>query len=281
MASIDQVEYWNNEGGARWKAGAERTSEIFEPLREQLLHFSAVQQGERVLDVGCGTGRTTIELAKRVGAHGRVVGLDVSRVLLEVAQEAIAEAKTANVDLVLADAATHDFGADRFDVLFSQFGIMFFAEPVAAFSNLRRALVPSGRVALACWREIEVNPWISLPYEASKRFAPPLEPTPPGAPGPLAFADSKRFERILSDAGFVDVRMKPHDQALLVTTADRLDATANYLANIGLAGRILANVDPKTKTRATTAIREALRERATPTGVYLPSGIWLVSARSA
>ncbi|MBV8423632.1 MAG: methyltransferase domain-containing protein [Candidatus Eremiobacteraeota bacterium] len=278
MSCSEQVAYWNNEGGTRWKAAAERTAEIFVPVTQRVIDAAAPSPGERVLDIGCGTGRTVIELARRVGAEGRVVGLDVSSLLLSVAREKLAHAGITNAELLFADASTHNFGDERFELLFSQFGVMFFGDPTAAFANLRRALVKDGRIVFACWREMQANEWFWVPLEAAKRFAPAPPQVPPGAPGPLAFADPARVEQILTDAGFVDVQIQQHDESLVIG-AD-LAAAASYAASIGPAGRVLADVDPKTKTDATTAIADAFRAYATPAGVRLSGSIWLVCART-
>jgi SAM-dependent methyltransferase len=282
MAQADQVAYWNNEGGARWTQFAERTSTLFIPLTDALMRVATPQSGERVLDVGCGTARTSIELAMRVHpGNGSVLGLDVSRVILDAARGNVARAGVEGVELLLADASTHNFAGDRFDLLFSQFGVMFFSDPVAAFANLRRALKPGGRVAFACWRRLEDNPWFSIPVQEAKRFAPPPEPMPPDAPGPLAFADRNRVERILAEAGFSAIAIEPHDEDLFLGPVDQLDDATFMLARIGPAGRLLDTVDENVREAAADAIRISLQKRATPAGMYLGSGIWLVTARNA
>lgn len=278
MASVDQAAYWNNEGGTRWKAAAERTAKIFTPITKALIDAAAPKAGERILDVGFGTGYTVVALSRLVEPGGTVVGVDVSRLLLDVARETLAAAGVRNAELVLADASTHEFGAE-FDLLFSQFGLMFFSDPVAAFANLRRALKPDGRMAFACWCEMQANEWFWVPLEAAKRFAPPPEPIPPDAPGPLAFADPKRVERILTDAGFSGVEIRRRDEKLVI--GDDANLAANYAANIGPAGRVLANVDAVTKAAATEAMAAALRDYWTPTGIRLAGSIWLVTARKA
>ncbi len=276
MVSSDQVEYWNNEGGARWTKFADRTTTLFIPLTGALLRTAAPQPGEHVLDVGCGTARTTIELAKAV-RPGRVVGLDVSRVILDAARDNIARAGVEGVELVLADASRHAFSGSV-DLVFSQFGVMFFSVPVTAFANLRRALKPNGRIVFACWRSMEENPWFSVPFAEAKRFAPAPQPAAPDAPGPLAFADAKRVERILTEAGFSDITITPHDEQLLIGNLDQLDDAKFMLARIGPAGRLLDGVDENARRAAEDAIGIALQKRASESGMYLGSGIWLVSA---
>ncbi|HTX03229.1 MAG TPA: class I SAM-dependent methyltransferase [Candidatus Acidoferrales bacterium] len=278
MAIVDQFEYWNNDGGARWTKFAERTTTLFIPLTDALLRSANPQPGEHVLDVGCGTARTTVELAKAVGS-GRVVGLDISRVILDAARANVERSGAKNIDLILSDAATQAF-TERFDLLFSQFGVMFFDDPVAAFRNLRRALKPSGRVAFACWRSMEENPWFSIPLAEAKRFAPPLPPVPPETPGPMAFADGKRVERILTEAGFSDITVVPHDEQLMIGSLAQLDDAKFMLSRIGPAGRLLDSVDENSRRAAEDAIGIALQKRASADGMRLGSGIWLVSGRN-
>ena len=277
-SQVDQFEYWNNEGGERWTKFAARTTTLFIPLTDALLRAAAPKPGEVVLDVGCGTARTTVELSKAV-RPGRVVGLDIPSVILDAARANVGRAGAEGIELILADAATHAF-TEKFDLVFSQFGVMFFEDPVAAFANLRRALKPNGRITFACWRTMEENAWFSVPFAEAKRFAPPPQPAPPDAPVPLAFADAKRVERILGDAGFSDIAIAPHDEQLLIGNLDQLDEAKFMLSRIGPAGRLLDTVDENARRTAEDAIGIALQKRASASGMHLGSGIWLVSARS-
>jgi len=278
VAAVDPIAYWNNEGGARWKVNAPRIAAIIAPITARLLRFAAARPGERILDTGCGCAGTMLELARRAGPTGRVVGLDVSATLLGVAEEALAAATLPNVRLILADAATYDFGAERFDLVFSQFGVMFFRDPVAAFANLRGALAPGGGLAFACWRDLEANPFFSVPLEAATPFSPPLPPAPPDAPGPLAFCESERIERILGAAGFSHVQIVRHDEDLLLGKTADIDATARESATMGPTARLLADADPDKKEAAIKAIAQAYRRHAGPSELRLGAGIWLVSA---
>jgi SAM-dependent methyltransferase len=242
--------------------------------------FAAPREGERVLDVGCGTAGTVIELARRVGPQGRVTAFDVSAILLDVAKKNVADAGIATVELVLGDAATHDFAAGAFDVIFSQFGLMFFNESVPAFANLRRALASTGRIAFSCWRDIDANPWLKVPYEAALPYAPPTEPPSPNAPGPLAFADGERVKQILADAGFSEIVCTAHDAELDFGESHEVGAAADHLAHIGLVGRLLGTVDPAAKWGAIAEIAKALQSYGSPErGIRIRAGIWLVSAR--
>lgn len=279
MACIDPITYWNEEGGRRWTTFAHRTVVLFAPLTEKLIGLASPRAGEQVLDVGCGTGATVLELARHVGPQGHVLGVDVSHIIAAMAKAAVAAQGVTNAEILVADAGRHDFPSGAFDLVFSQFGVMFFVDPVAAFKNLRRALRPNGRLVFGCWRDMEDNPWFTVPLEAAKPLAPPLEPPPPDAPGPLAFKDRKRLESILNGAGFSDVTISRQDQ-LLRMGAPNERAAAEHAANAGPTARLLASVDPTVKLKAIDAIARALESYTSEDGIRLGSSIWLVSAKA-
>lgn len=278
MACVDPIAYWNEEGGRRWTAFAERRTKLFAPIRRALIGFAAPRAGEHVLDVGCGTGATVFELARRVSPGGRVVGVDVSRIIAAMAQDGLDREKLANAEILIADAATHRFPAGAFDLVFSQFGIMFFTDPVAAFQNLRRALKPNGRLAFGCWRQMEDNACFTVPFGAAKQVAPAMEPPPPDAPGPLYFKDRARIEDVLARAGFSHVTVQRHDE-LLRFGGPGEHAAAEHAAHSGPTARLLANVDPSVKEKAIEAIAKALEPYTSQDGICLGSSIWLVSAK--
>ena len=142
------------------------------PILQATLERAQLRQGERVVDIGCGTGASSIALAERVGPSGQVLGVDVSAPMLARAAERLPPG--APVKFVRADATTYRFESAAFDLLFSRFGVMFFAEPARAFANLRTALKPSGRLAFACWRKFDENPWLQVPLRAALEHVPPL-----------------------------------------------------------------------------------------------------------
>jgi SAM-dependent methyltransferase len=173
-----------------------------------MLDAAALRPGERVLDVGCGHGTSTIAAAERVAPGGRVVGVDISAAMLEPARQAAAEVD--GVEFLEADAQVHPFPVGSFDSVISQFGTMFFADPGAALGNLRRALRPAGRLAFVCWQEPLRTGWIAV----SMGVAVPLLGRPPdlgdpGAPGPYAFADGNRLRHLVTGAGFESVTLEP------------------------------------------------------------------------
>ena len=271
----DQIAFWNGPGGARWVAGQARIDVMLAPVLGALLRHAAVRPGDAVLDIGCGSGAATIELARRVGPTGRVVGLDVSAPMLACARER--SAGIANIDFVGADAAVHRF-AEPFDLLFSRFGVMFFGDPVAAFANLRRALKPGGRLVFACWRDFDENLWMKVPLKAAYAHVPKLPPVGPEDPGPFAFADRDRVTRILAGGGFVAPRFTPADLMLDLSAGGGLAAAVEQATTVGAASRAMQDQPETAREAATEAIREALAPYVAGDQVLLPGTIWLVDA---
>jgi SAM-dependent methyltransferase len=195
-----EITYWNSAAGRRWVERQQSQDVVLGPILQATLERARLRQGERVVDIGCGTGASSIALAERVGPSGQVLGVDVSAPMLARAAERLPPG--APVNFVRADATTYRFESAEFDLLFSRFGVMFFAEPARAFTNLRTALKPSGRLAFACWRKFDENPWLQVPLRAALEHVPPPPRPGPEDPGPFAFASEQRVHGILSDAGF-------------------------------------------------------------------------------
>jgi SAM-dependent methyltransferase len=188
-ANADQAEYWNSPSGQRWITYQEALDRRLAPVTELLLERADVRGGECVIDVGCGTGATTLRLAAAVGAHDSVLAVDISESLLAAARRRCLEGGHANVRLIRADAQTHRFERACHDLVTSRFGVMFFDDPIGAFRNLARALRPGGRLAFAAWGPLEANPWFALPLQVGVERLGPPQPQPPRAPGPLALSE--------------------------------------------------------------------------------------------
>jgi SAM-dependent methyltransferase len=274
--NADQVAFWNGPAGQRWTDRQQAQDTMLAPVSDILIDRAAAGAGERIVDVGCGCGATSIALAERVGPTGHVLGIDISAPMLGRARQ-IAQ-KGLPVDFILGDATVYPFVTGSFDLLVSRFGVMFFAEPVVSFANLRRALRPSGRLAFACWREPRENPWMMTSLQAVYQHVPKLPRPGPEDPGPFAFASEQRVTGILRDAGFSGIAMEPCHLSLDVATGRGLDAAVEAALEIGPAARALEGQPGDVITAATHSIRDALAPFVRGQSVPLPASIWIVTA---
>nr|WP_314526588.1 methyltransferase domain-containing protein [uncultured Brevundimonas sp.] len=275
---------WNGENGRRWVENQDRLDRMLAAYGQALGRAADPAAGDHVLDVGCGAGATTFDMAARVGPSGRVVGLDISAPLigraLDLAAERTAKREGA-VEFRLADAVLADFAPD-FDRIVSRFGVMFFDDPAAAFANLRGALKPGGRLVFVCWRGAAENDWTRLPMSAIRHlaFTPPPDPE---APGPFSFGDRARIKRILVDAGYADIEIRPFDSPVhfgVGDTADTaLDDAVDHAIRVGPLERALRGVSDTVRAQALAAVRLAFVDKLRPDGVWIDGAAWIVSAR--
>jgi len=279
--NAEQIKYWNDISGPKWVALHEIVDRQIHPLGQAAMDAAGIGAGDRVLDIGCGCGATTADIARRVGAQGAAVGVDVSAVMLEQAQAVTRNAGLSQARFEHADAQTHGFAPGSFNVLFSRFGVMFFSDPTAAFANLCQALEPGGRLGFVCWQAITDNPWMLVPLAAAAQHITLPTPPPPGSPSPFAFADAERERRILTQAGFVDVAVAPHTQELTIGAGADLDETVNFLLEMGPTGSALRQAQPEARPAVASAVRDALRPYVTADGVRMNSAAWIVTARRA
>ena len=274
MTSNDeQIRFWNAEGGAQWVRAQGQLDAMMRGITTELLTTADPRAGENVLDVGCGCGDTSLQLMKLVGGGGSVTGLDVSEPMLAEAVRRAALQGGRQMSFVKADAATYDF-LPTFDLMISRFGVMFFANPTAAFENLRKALKPRGRVCFVCWREARENEWVRLPVEAASLHAPQL-PTPrPEDPGPFSFAAPARVRRILAGAGFGEIALRPFDTP--VELGQDLEGAVSHLQELGPLSRILREASPPQRSNAVAAVRAALAPFAKREPFTLNAAVWVV-----
>lgn len=278
-ANAGQREFWNSPHAQKWLLNADLLDAAMAELTERLLHLGDPKPGERVLDVGCGAGTTTLAMAERVGPTGRVLGLDISEVLAGQANRRLAAAGFANAEVVLADAQTEAVPETGFDLMVSRFGVMFFDDPAAAFRNLRAALRPGGRAVLAAWSGMAMNPWFSIPRAAAADRLGDVAPTPPREPGPMAFEDVGYFADLLTRAGFSDVTVDAAE--LDFRFAGPVREAGDLISSLGPAARIMreyngTSEDAEAIAEATTA---ALAPYATDAGVSIPACLNIASAR--
>jgi SAM-dependent methyltransferase len=273
---------WQQEAGRKWVRLQEQTDAHLSPLGQLAIDALALHPGEHVLDVGCGAGQSVLQLASLVGPRGSVVGVDISEPLLDRARNLVGEHRQQNVELLLANAAMHDFQG-TFDAVYSRFGVMFFADSVAAFANLRKALRSGGRLAFVCWQSLERNDWATLPLTAVREVAPDqpsLEASEPGVPGPFCFSDPALVERVLNRAGFVGVGVEPHENLVPFSAAHTTEAAVEHALNLGPAARFVATAEAALMPRFRAALARALAPHVRQDGLHLMARTHVVTARN-
>ncbi len=271
-----QAEYWSGTGGQRWVDRQEHQDQVLRPVSDLLTAAAQAKPGDRVIDVGCGCGATTIGFAARVRPQGEVLGLDVSEPMLVRARERASP--DLPVRFVHADATVFDFAPAWADLIVSRFGVMFFADPARSFANLRKGLKRGGRLTFACWREAKQNPFFIVPLREARKHAPPLPEMAPEAPGPFAFADEARVRRILSEAGYADIVLTPQDLDLDIAAGRGLDTAVAAALAIGPTSRILSEQSEAVRAAAAADIRTALAAQVRGDSVPLGAAIWVVTA---
>jgi ubiquinone/menaquinone biosynthesis C-methylase UbiE len=274
----DQIEYWNTEAGRAWTARQESWDTAMKPFSDASLIRAQVAAGERVIDIGCGCGATSLQLADLVGPKGKVLGVDVSKPMLNRAKQR--GAGNPALSFAEADATTYAFERGAADLLFSRHGVMFFAEPERAFANLRSALKPSGRLAFSCFRSPKENGLITTILNTVAPFVPPLPKMNPDDPGPFAFQDPERVKRILTAAGFKSIQLEPVDVQSDISNGKGMDEALVNAMEIGPASRALSGASADTRAKAEAALRTAFTPLQKDGKVLLGAGLWIVTAKS-
>ena len=266
--------YWNDAGGRAWVEHQGLMDRLNQPVGDIIAERADPGAGARVMDVGCGAGATTLDMARRVGPDGLCVGVDVSESLLELARRKARLEAVGNADFLRADAGTHDFGGSTFDAAISRYGVMFFEDPDAAFANLRRAVRPGGALTFACWRSAAENPLSQAPLEAAAPFLPEPPRAPADGPGRFAFADPDRVRGILDRSGWSRVAIEPLD----VATPLSFDELMTLSLRLGLLGTILPRQDEAVRERIGDAVAARLQSYVEDGMVPMTAACWLVTA---
>lgn len=267
--------FWNDAGGRAWVELQDLLERLNAPIGEAVVSGAFPGPGGRVLDVGCGSGATTLEMARRLGPSGRSVGIDVSGPLLEAARRQATADGVQGVEFVQADAQTHDFGPGAFDAVMSRYGVMFFADPDAAFGNLRRALKPDGRLVFACWRGPEENPISQETLAAARPFLGEMPPMAKDGGGRFAFADPARVRGILERSGWREIDIAPLD----APTPLSFDEAMRLSLELGVLGPLLGQASEEVRAKVREAVAEALKAHLRDGMVRMTAACWLVTAR--
>ena len=275
IANTEQSDAWNGESGRRWVADPDRRDRILAPVADVLLAAAELAPGELALDIGCGCGATTLAAAHTVGRTGSVIGVDLSEPMLDVARGRADTAGVANVAFLRADAQVHTLAPESFDVAISRFGTMFFADPVAAFSNIATGLRPGARLCIATWQPLVANDWLTIPGAALLDYGAPPDGDGSG-PGMFAQAEPNSVTRVLERAGYDDVALEPV-RVTLTLGVNVQDAT-EHLADTGVGRAALETIPDAQRPAALDAVRTVLADYADETGVHLDAAIWIVTA---
>jgi SAM-dependent methyltransferase len=275
IANVDMAKAWDGEEGDHWTEFADRYDAVGVGHWKRFLDAGLVATGDRVLDIGCGTGESTID-SSRIAATA--LGMDLSSRMLGLARERAKAAGVANVDFVQGDAQVHPFEAGSGDVAISRFGAMFFGDPVAAFANIARATRPGGRLALLSWQGLSANEWLVVFREALAAGRTLPEP-PMGGPGPFGLADPDGVRKVLTDAGYRDVELTP-SEVPMIFGRDPEDAWS-FVQHQGIVKGLSHGLDDAAKAAAHDRLRSELAAHASPDGVQFGSAAWLITARTA
>ena len=277
IANTAQFTYWNEVAGPKWVRLSDAMEVRLQNVNARLLAGAGLRARETVLEIGCGTGAATLPIAAAIGPQGHVTGLDISAPMLAVARSRLATQGISNVTLVHGDAQAHRLAAQHFDLVISRFGVMFFADPVAAFTNLIGALRPGGRLCFVCWASLDENPYWKIPLDVViARLGPPA-PKPPHAPGPMAFSDVGYVRGILERAGFQQIAIKQESIALIGTNPDE---EARYACIMGPSANLLEEREASDATREAIAeeMATAFASFVSERGMLMPATIYVVTA---
>lgn len=275
-ASHPQSALWNGPSGHAWVEEQAVLDHMFKPLADVLVDAVRADKASRVLDVGCGTGATTLAVAQLLGTHGHCIGTDISAPMITAAV-ARARLTGSSAEFICADAQHHAFQPARFDMLISRFGVMFFEQPVQAFSNLKHAMRDGASLCLIAWRSAAENPFMTIAERMAAPLLPDMPARQPGAPGQFAFADKDRVTAILKDSGWSGIDIEPID----VECAFPETELTGYFTRLGPVGLALQQCDERTRTRVIETVRPAYDAHVRGTDVRYTAACWLIRARAS
>jgi len=279
-ANSMSAEDWSGAMGERWLANLARFEGMIAPIGEALMAHAAFAKGERVIDVGCGGGGTSIEIARRVRPTGAVLGLDISQVLVDAAIRRAREANVPNVRFHCADAATFRLDEPPYDRLFSRFGLMFFPHPVDAFTNLHRLLRRGARTDFSVWAPAPENAWVAMIMGIVGRHVELPEPVP-HAPGPFAFDDPAYLCGVLQQAGFEAVQIDAwHGEQLIGGAGASPEQAADFALQVMHFGELLDAANPAARDTVRAQLCELFAQHRTSSGIAMRAKAFLVRSRS-
>ncbi len=275
IANVDMAAAWDGEEGDDWSENAERYDAADRWIWARFEAEVDIGEADQVLDIGCGTGKSTRSAARRASS-GSVLGIDLSSRMLDRARRQSEDEGLTNIRYVQGDAQVHPFEPEVFDIAISSFGATFFADPVAAFTNISRALRHDGRVAFVAWQRFENNEWLTEIFDAVAAGR-ELPAPQPGSPGPFGLADPDAVMQILRRAGFADERITPVTE--LVWLGPDEEDSWSFVSNTGVVRGLTEGLEPQAKQQAFDNLRRVMAAHETNEGVLFGSAAWLIAAR--
>ena len=274
-SETDKAMQWGSRRGEAWVEAQALVDRLFRPFEQQLADEVAAVAARRVLDVGCGTGSTTIAIARRLPAGGHGVGVDISEPMIAAAR-ARAERERVPATFVRADAQAYAFEPSSFDAIVSRFGVMFFDDSVRAFVNLRRAAAAGAALRTIVWRSAADNPFMTVAERAAAPLLPNLPVRKPDEPGQFAFGDPERVRGILERSGWSQIDVEPLDVECAMPEADLVP----YFTRLGPVGTALPGADAATRARVIETVRAAFEPYVRGAEVRFGAACWAVRARA-
>jgi SAM-dependent methyltransferase len=276
-ASDEQVKLWNGPAGRTWVEKQPVLDEMFRPIEQLLVEQVVAKSSERVLDVGCGTGSTTLAVARRIGMAGQCVGVDLSEPMIALARARVSdERERLAVRFICGDAQTLAFEPASFDMFISRFGVMFFEHPVRAFANLRHAARDGAELRFAVWRGASENPFMTAAERAAAPLLPELPPRRADAPGQFALADPRKVSSIFEDSGWADIDLQPVDVECSFPESE----LGRYVTRMGPVGLFLQQADDQTRKRVIPAVQAAFEPFVYGAEVRFTAACWMICARA-
>ena len=275
----NQKDFWSGKGGDIWVERQNAMDTMLSPLGEAALNKLNFNEEENVLDIGCGCGHTTLNIAKRIGPSGNVTGLDISEPMLKRAKETAVEMSITNTSFKCVDVQTVELGDQIYSSAFSRFGVMFFEDSVAAFKNINKSLISGGYLSFVCWQSPAVNPWQSLFIQEVKKFL-DLPSPPPRSPGPFAFMESEYVSSILEESKFQDITIEGHEAEVNMFSGRSLsDSVKDYISINPVVTQMLKESSENQIAEIVNSGIEAFSPYYSEKGLIFPSATWLVTAR--
>ena len=273
-----QKQFWSGAGGDVWVNKQKEMDIMLNPLGTKAIDKLDLNQETKILDIGCGCGATTLEIAKKI-KDGTITGVDISEPMLKKASQNAAALELSNTSFQVLDVQVDKMPSNDFDIAFSRFGVMFFEDPFEAFSNISKSLKENGQLSFVCWQNPSLNPWQSLSIQVIKQFL-DLPAPPPKSPGPFAFEDKTYIQEILEQSNFKDIVIDDNQEDIVMFSGKSIqEACEDYLTINPVVTEMLKNSEEKLKEEILAALIDKFSDFHNGDGLLFPSATWIVTAR--